>query len=129
MNAAAVKLLLVDDRQVVRVGLRALLDARPNLSVVGEAGTVADAVALARRCEPDLVLMDIRLPDGSGVEACREIRSERPAVRVLMLTSYADHDAVFASIMAGASGYLLKQADVEHLVDAVETVARGDSLL
>ena len=129
MSEAQVKLLLVDDHRVVRLGLRTLFGTVPHFAVVGEAGSIAEAVVEARRCQPDVVLMDVRLPDGSGVEACREIRSEQPHVRVLMLTSYADEDAVVASIMAGAAGYLLKQTDPERLVEAIKTVARGDSLL
>ncbi|HZS02162.1 MAG TPA: response regulator transcription factor [Chloroflexota bacterium] len=127
--ADAVKLLLVDDHRVVRLGLRTLFETAPQFQVVGEAGTAAEAVAAARRNPPDVVLMDVRLPDGSGVEACREIRSEHPRTRVLMLTSYADEDAVVASIMAGAAGYLLKQTDPERLVEAAEIVAGGGSLL
>ncbi|MGH2468182.1 MAG: response regulator, partial [Candidatus Limnocylindrales bacterium] len=103
------RLLVVDDHEVVREGLVALLDRRPGLQVVGEAGTVADAISLAARLQPDLIVMDVRLPDGSGVEACRQIRSERPETRVIMLTSYPDEEAVLSAIMAGASGYLLKQ--------------------
>jgi DNA-binding NarL/FixJ family response regulator len=129
MQPSAVKLLLVDDHRVVRLGLRTLFETVAHFSVVGEAGTVATAIAEARRAQPDVILMDVRLPDGSGVEACREIRSERPRTRVLMLTSYTDEDAVVASIMAGAAGYLLKQTDPERLVEAVEIVARGGSLL
>ena len=129
MSEAQVKLLLVDDHRVVRLGLRTLFGTVPHFAVVGEAGSIAEAVVEARRCQPDVVLMDVRLPDGSGVEACREIRSERPRIRVLMLTSYADEDAAVASILAGAAGYLLKQTDPERLVEAVETVARGGSLL
>lgn len=129
MPASPVKLLLVDDHRVVRLGLRALFETVPQFVVVGEAGTVAEALVAARQGHPDVVVMDVRLPDGSGVEACREIRSERPRTRVLMLTSYADEDAVVASIMAGAAGYLLKQSDPDRLIEAVEIVARGGSLL
>ncbi|HLH21159.1 MAG TPA: response regulator transcription factor [Chloroflexota bacterium] len=129
MADTAIKLLLVDDHRVVRLGLRTLFETAPQFNVVAEAGTVAEAVLAARRSQPDVVVMDIRLPDGSGVEACREIRSARPRTRVLMLTSYADEDAVVASIMAGAAGYLLKQTDPERLVEATELVAGGGSLL
>jgi two-component system, NarL family, response regulator DevR len=125
----ALRVLLVDDHELVRMGLRTLLDGVAEFVVVGEAGSVAEAVAVARKSRPDVVLMDVRLPDGSGVEACREIRSELPDVRVLMLTSFADEDAVFSAIVAGASGYLLKQARADALLDAVRTVARGGSLL
>jgi DNA-binding NarL/FixJ family response regulator len=123
------RLLVVDDHEVVRQGLVAMLDRRPNFQVVAEAGTVAEAVEAARRFEPDLVIMDVRLPDGSGVEACREIRQELPATRVVMLTSYPDEDAVLSAIVAGASGYLLKQVRGRDLVAALEAVGRGESLL
>ena len=122
-------LLVVDDHEVVRQGLVALLDRRDGFQVVAEAGTAADAVEQARRFRPDLVVMDVRLPDGSGIEACREIRSELPDTRVVMLTSYPDEDAVLAAIVAGASGYLLKQVRARDLVAALETVAAGGSLL
>jgi DNA-binding NarL/FixJ family response regulator len=123
------RILLVDDHDVVREGLRALLGRRPGFEIVGQAGSVAEAVAEAARTEPDVVVMDVRLPDGSGIEACREIREARAATRVIMLTSYADDDAVFASILAGASGYVLKQTRGSALADAIEAVARGESLL
>jgi two-component system response regulator DevR len=124
-----ITLLVVDDHEVVRQGLVALLARRPNLHVVAEAGTVAEAIEAARRFQPELVIMDVRLPDGSGIEACREIREERPETRVVMLTSYPDEDAVLSAIVAGASGYLLKQVRARDLVDALERVARGESLL
>jgi len=122
-------LLVVDDHEVVRQGLVALLDRRTGFQVVAEAGTAAEALEQARRFQPDLVVMDVRLPDGSGIEACREIRSELPNTRVVMLTSYPDEDAVLAAIVAGASGYLLKQVRARDLVAALETVADGGSLL
>ena len=121
--------LLVDDHEVVRQGLAALLGRRPEFHIVGEAGTVADAVAAAQRFKPDLIVMDVRLPDGSGIEACREIRAELPGTRVVMLTSYPDEDAVLSAIIAGASGYLLKQVRARDLVAALEAVGRGESLL
>jgi DNA-binding NarL/FixJ family response regulator len=121
--------LIVDDHEVVREGLRALLKRRPQLAVVGEADSVASAVAEAKKTRPDVVIMDVRLPDGSGVEACRDIRADHPETRVIMLTSYADDEAVFASIMAGASGYLLKQTQGQTLVEAIGRVMRGESLL
>jgi DNA-binding NarL/FixJ family response regulator len=123
------RLLLVDDHEVVRQGLAALLARRPAFQVVGEAGTVAEALAAARRFRPDLVIMDVRLPDGTGIEACRDIRAEMPETRIVMLTSYPDEDAVLAAILAGASGYLLKQIRGRDLVTALESVGRGDSLL
>lgn len=129
MTERRVRIMLVDDHEVVRMGLRTLLERRDDFSVVGEASDVAEAITTARRTEPDVVVMDIRLPDGSGVEACREIRGERPDTKVIMLTSYADDEAVYGSIMAGASGYLLKQTRGQELASAIERVARGDSLL
>jgi two-component system, NarL family, response regulator DevR len=125
----ALRILVVDDHELVRMGLRTLLSEVAGCAVVGEAESVAEAIAAARKYRPDVVLMDVRLPDGSGVEACREIRSELPEVRVLMLTSFADDDAVFSAIVAGASGYLLKQARADALLDAIRTVGRGGSLL
>lgn len=124
-----IRLMLVDDHEVVRQGLRALLERREHLAVVAEAGTVAEAIDAAARAQPDVIVMDVRLPDGTGIEACREIRAERPETRVLMLTSYADDEAVYASIVAGAAGYLLKQTRGRELVAAIEAVARGESLL
>ena len=97
-------LLVVDDHEVVRQGLVALLDRRENFQVVAEAGSVAESIEMAQRHQPDLVIMDVRLPDGSGIEACREIRAELPETRVVMLTSYPDEDAVLSAIVAGASG-------------------------
>jgi two-component system response regulator DevR len=122
-------LMIVDDHEVVRQGLVALLGRRPEFQVVAEAGTVAEAVAAARRFRPDLIVMDVRLPDGSGIEACREIRAEMPDTRVVMLTSYPDEDAVLSAIVAGASGYLLKQVRARDLVAGLEAVGRGESLL
>ena len=122
-------LLLVDDHEVVRQGLAALLGRRAEFEIVAEAGTVAEAVDAARRFRPDLIVMDVRLPDGSGIEACREIRAELPETRVVMLTSYPDEDAVLSAIIAGASGYLLKQVRARDLVAALEAVGRGESLL
>ena len=123
------RLLIVDDHEVVRQGLVALLDRRDGFQVVAEAGTVAEAVDQARRFEPDVVIMDVRLPDGSGIEACREIRAELPGTRVVMLTSYPDEEAVLSAIVAGAAGYLLKQIRARDLVSALEAVGRGESLL
>jgi two-component system response regulator DevR len=122
-------LLVVDDHEVVRQGLTSMLDRRPGFQVVAEAGTVAESIEMAKRFHPDLVVMDVRLPDGSGIEACREIREELPATRVVMLTSYPDEEAVIAAIVAGASGYLLKQVRARDLVAALEAVGRGESLL
>ncbi len=127
--ARPLRVLVVDDHEVVREGLVALLDRRPGFTVVAQAGTAAEALAEARRYEPDLVVMDVRLPDGSGIEVCRDIRADMPATRVVMLTSYPDEEAVLSAIVAGASGYLLKQIRARDLVSALETVGRGESLL
>jgi DNA-binding NarL/FixJ family response regulator len=124
-----VRLLVVDDHEVVRQGLVALLERQTGFEVVAQAGTVAEAISAAARFEPDLVIMDVRLPDGSGIEACREIRAARPETRVIMLTSYPDEEAVLSAIIAGASGYLLKQIRGRDLVSALEAVGRGESLL
>jgi two-component system response regulator DevR len=123
------RLLVVDDHELVRQGLIALLDRREHFQVVAEAGTAAEAMEMARKFEPDLVVMDVRLPDGSGIEACREIRQEFPNTRVVILTSYPDEEAVLSAIIAGASGYLLKQIRSRDLVSALESVGRGESLL
>ncbi len=123
------RILVVDDHEVVRQGLVALLARRPGFQVVAEAGTVAQSIEMAERFRPQLVIMDVRLPDGSGIEACREIRAEHPEVRVVMLTSYPDEEAVLSAIVAGASGYLLKQIRARDLVTALEAVGRGESLL
>jgi two-component system response regulator DevR len=119
------RLLVVDDHEVVRQGLVALLERRERFQVVAEAGSVEEALDAARRFRPDLVVMDVRLPDGSGIEACRE----SPGTRVVMLTSYPDEEAVLSAIIAGASGYLLKQIRARDLVAALESVGRGESLL
>jgi DNA-binding NarL/FixJ family response regulator len=121
--------LVVDDHEVVRQGLVGLVGRRPNFQVVAEAGTVAEAIEAARRFRPDVVIMDVRLPDGSGIEACRQIREEFPETRIVMLTSFPDEDAVLSAIVAGASGYLLKQVRGRDLVAALEAVGRGESLL
>jgi two-component system, NarL family, response regulator DevR len=123
------RLMLVDDHEVVRSGLRAMLEAAGDMRVVAEAGTVAEAIAEAERVTPDVIVMDVRLADGSGIEATREIRARRPESRVLMLTSFADDEALFASIMAGASGYVLKQIRGGDLVRAIRSVGQGQSLL
>ena len=129
MAASRLRVLLVDDHEVVRDGVKALINANDDMTVVAEAGTVAEAIEAARRFEPDIVVMDVRLPDGSGIEACREIRADHPETRVVMLTSYPDEEAVLSAIVAGASGYLLKQIRARDLVAALEAVGRGESLL
>jgi two-component system, NarL family, response regulator DevR len=128
-GAEQVRVLIVDDHEVVRQGIKALLEADPDIRVVGEADGVKTAINQAKWLSPDVVVMDVRLADGSGITATREIRTKQPATRVLMLTSFADEEALFASIMAGASGYVLKQIRGSDLVSAVLTVGRGQSLL
>jgi DNA-binding NarL/FixJ family response regulator len=123
------RIMLVDDHEVVRAGLRTLLTTHEDLEVVAEAGTAQEAVLRARSYHPDVVVLDVRLPDRSGVEVCRDIRAEHPEMAVLMLTSFSDDQALFASIMAGAAGYVLKQIRGNDLVDGVRRVARGESLL
>jgi DNA-binding NarL/FixJ family response regulator len=123
------KILIVDDHDIVRKGLAMLVSRQEDLTVVAEAGTVAEAVEKARETVPNVVVMDIRLPDGTGIEACREIRDENFDVKVLMLTSYSDEEAVMGSIMAGASGYLLKEIRSQEIVDAIRRVGSGQSLL
>ncbi len=123
------RVVTADDHPTFLAGLRAVLAAAPDLALVGEAATGAEAVALARELRPDVVVMDVRLGGDSGIEATRELRARRPSTRVIMLTSFADDDAMFSSIMAGASGYVLKQIAGNDLVAAVRTVASGQSLL
>ncbi|HXF59980.1 MAG TPA: response regulator transcription factor [Caldilineaceae bacterium] len=123
------RVLLVDDHLVVRLGLRALLESEPHIAIMGEAGTAADAVQLASQLQPDLVLMDIRLPDRSGISACQEIRQRWPQIQVIMLTSYADEELVLEAISAGAAGYVLKDLDAGELLRAIHAVAQGDALL
>ena len=123
------RILLVDDHEVVREGLRAVLARRPGFDIVGGAGTVAEAISEAERLRPDIVVLDVRLPDGSGIEACREIRTANPDVRVVMLTSFADEQAVVGAIMAGAAGYVLKDTRAGAVADAIEAVAQGRGLL
>jgi len=125
----ALRLMLVDDHEVVRSGLKTMLEATGDMRVIAEAATVADAIALAERMSPDVIVMDVRLADGSGIEATREIRARKPETKVLMLTSFADDEALFASIMAGASGYVLKQIRGGDLVRAIRSVGQGNSLL
>jgi DNA-binding NarL/FixJ family response regulator len=125
----SINVFLLDDHEVVRRGVAALLSAEPDLEVVGEAGTAAQALARIPALRPDVAILDVRLPDGDGVSVCREIRSRLPEVACLMLTSFADDDALFDAVMAGAAGYVLKQIHGTDLVGAVRTVASGQSLL
>jgi DNA-binding NarL/FixJ family response regulator len=129
MADSEIRVMLVDDHEVVREGLKALLNRREGMTVVGEAGSVAQSIEVASSVRPDVVVMDLRLPDGTGIEACREIRSELPDTKVIMLTSYADEEAVMSSILGGAAAYLLKQTRGSQLAEAIEGVARGESML
>jgi DNA-binding NarL/FixJ family response regulator len=121
--------MLVDDHEIVRDGIKAMLAPDEDVVVTAQAGTVREAVAEANRTKPDVVVMDVRLADGSGIEATREILAKLPDTRVLMLTSFADDEALFASIMAGASGYVLKQVRSDELLRAIHSVGEGKSLL
>jgi two-component system, NarL family, response regulator DevR len=129
MAGERLRVMLVDDHEVVRSGIKAMLQANQDISVVAEAGSVHEAVQRAAAARPDVVVMDVRLADGSGIEATREIRAQRPETRVLMLTSFADDEALFSSIMAGASGYVLKQIRGGELMRAIRAVGQGQSLL
>jgi two-component system, NarL family, response regulator DevR len=124
-----VRIMVVDDHEVVRLGLNNLLSRQPGWEVVAEAGTVADTIRLANEHVPDVVVLDIRLSDGNGIEACRAITKAHPEIKVIMLTSFADDDLLFNAISAGAVGYVLKQVGTNDLVRAIETVARGEALL
>ena len=128
-DPTTVRVFLLDDHEIVRRGIADLLQAEPGVIVVGEAGTAAEALRRIPATRPDVAVLDARLPDGSGIDVCREIRSSFPEIRCLILTSYDDNDALFAAVMAGASGYLLKEIRGSSLVDAVRQVAAGNSLL
>ncbi|MEJ2599839.1 MAG: response regulator transcription factor [Anaerolineales bacterium] len=123
------RILLVDDHEIVRLGLKALLDRHPNFEVVAEAATAREAVERVEAFQPDVVVMDIRLPGGSGIEACEEITQRFPDSKVIMLTSYAEDEMLFSAIRAGAAGYVLKQIGGEDLMRAIEAVGRGEALL
>ncbi|MFD5824167.1 response regulator [Lentzea sp. NPDC060358] len=123
------RVFLVDDHEVVRVGIRELLSASPDLEVVGEASSVTEALTMVPAAAPDVAVLDVRLPDGNGIELCRELRSRLPELNVLMLTSFTDDEALFDAIMAGASGFVLKRILGTDLTTAVRTVAAGQSLL
>jgi two-component system, NarL family, response regulator DevR len=125
----SLRILLVDDHEVVRVGLRTLIERHATLQVVGEAGAAREAIEQVGRLQPDVVVLDIRLPGSSGVDACREIKERWPEVRVIILTSFPDDDVLFDAIAAGADGYVLKQVGSDELITALQRVGRGESLL
>jgi two-component system response regulator DevR len=125
----SLRILLVDDHEVVRVGVRALIDRQPGMEVVGEANSVRDAVAQAEQLAPDVVVLDVRLPGGNGLQACRRIKARRPETRIIILTSFPDDEVLFDAIASGADGYVLKQIGSDDLIRALERVGRGESLL
>jgi DNA-binding NarL/FixJ family response regulator len=127
--AQSIRLLLVDDHEVVRVGLKKVLEADPQIVVAGEAATAEEAVAHAQADRPDVVLMDIRLPDGDGIQACRDILAACPDIRVLFLTAFADDETMLAAVLAGAHGFCVKRMDIESLVQSIKRVAAGESVL
>ena len=129
MAIKAIKVLIVDDHEVVRLGLTTILKSRSNYQIVGEAKDALQCIQLVNKEPPDVIIMDIRLPDMNGIEACREVLKDFPTIKVLMLTSYADEDAATASILAGAKGFILKQAGSSVLIDAIEKVHAGYSLI
>ncbi len=129
-----IRVMIVDDHEVVRIGLKSLLQRVPDFEVVAEAGSADETLEKIKRLEaegtlPDVIVMDVRMPGGTGIEACRAIRSKHPHIKVIMLTSYTDDEAIFASVMAGASGYVLKQVGSEDLIRGIRTVHAGGSLL
>ena len=123
------RILLVDDHEVVRVGVRALIERQPGMEVVGEASTVREAVSQAEQLAPDVVVLDVRLPGGDGLDACEQIKARRPEIRIIILTSFPDDQVLFDAIAAGADGYVLKQIGSDDLIKALERVGRGESLL
>lgn len=125
----SIRIFLLDDHEIVRRGIRDLLEAQEGLVVIGEAGTAGEALELIPTLLPDVAVLDARLPDGSGIEVCRDVRAAHPEVNVIILTSFDDDEALFSAIMAGAAGYALKQIRGNDLVDAVRRVADGQSLL
>lgn len=127
--AEKLKVMLVDDHEIVRQGLKALLEAEDDIEIVTEASNGREAVEMAKTYVPNVIVMDVRMPDMNGVEACREIRDEDPGIQVIMLTSFSDDEALFNSIMAGAAGFVLKQIRGRDLIEAIRTVGAGDSLL
>jgi DNA-binding NarL/FixJ family response regulator len=129
MTEGKISVFLLDDHEIVRRGLRELLEAEPDIEVIGESGSALDAVGRVHAIDPDVAVLDVRLPDGDGVTVCRDLRSRHPRTACLMLTSFSDDEALFDAIMAGAAGYVLKQIKGHDLVDAIRKVAAGQSLL
>lgn len=129
LDTKTLRLLIVDDHELVRLGLRAAFDAHPDIDVVGEAGTTDGAVTEAIRLRPDVILMDLRLPGGGGVQACREILADHPQIHILFLTSYSNQDSVLAAAFAGARGYLLKEIGSDALVQAIRSSAAGQTIM
>ncbi len=125
----AIRIFLLDDHELVREGIRSLLESDPDLKVVGEASTAAEALTRVPLAKPDVAILDVRLEDGDGIEVCRDLRSAHPDLFCLMLTSFADDDALYASVMAGAAGYILKQIKARDLIEDVKKVAKGESLM
>ncbi len=123
------RILLVDDHEVVRLGVRALIERQPGMEVVGEAGTVREAIVQAERLAPDVVVLDVRLPGGNGLEACRQIKAQRPETKIIVLTSFPDDEVIFDAIAAGADGYVLKQIGSDDLIRALERIGQGENLL
>ena len=128
-RAKPIRLLLVDDHRVVLVGLRTVLHNRQGITVVGEVGSKADAVKAVKRLNPDIVLLDVRLPDGTGIETCREILDSYPKTRVIFLTSFTDDESSRAAVLAGAQGYVLKNIDSSQLIRSIRAVSKGQSIL
>jgi two-component system, NarL family, response regulator DevR len=129
MMTDAIRVFLLDDHELVRRGVREILEAEDDLVVVGEAGTAEEAIGRIPATTPNVAVLDVQLPDGDGIEVCREVRSKHPEIACIMLTSFADDEAVYASIMAGASGFVLKQVRGNDLVEGIRRVAQGESLL
>lgn len=129
MKTPIIRLMIVDDHEVVRLGLRSLLSMYPTIEIVGEAANANHSIALALQKKPDIILMDIRMPEKSGIDACREIKKVLPSANLIMLTSYDDEEAIHKSILAGASGYVLKEIGSQELIHTIEAVAEGKSLL
>lgn len=124
-----IRMLLVDDHEIVRMGLRAVLAGVDDFEIVGEAGTAEECIEKTREIQPDVILMDVRLPGRSGIEACRDVLAERSDIKVIMLTSYADEDAIVASILAGAQGFVMKEVSSDALTKAIMTVALGGTIM